>query len=202
MKPARPLLLIAALLVLLPADADAQRRHRRQSLNPWSFAPYAGVFKDAYDLSADGENTGWMVGFRVGYAAGARARLLANVGYAESDDVAADPLDFPRNVYDNQYIITTGGAEYDIIPGETSVALGVELGGLWREVALDHTIGAPAPGDLAESGYSFNFTVVPGLTLRHAFSARSALELALRDFILPDDEVEHSPALTVGMRFR
>jgi hypothetical protein len=197
-------LLLTLLLVLMPASVQGQRRFRHDGRagNPWSFAPYAGVFKDALDISLDGENTGWMAGFRVGYATGARARLLANVGYAESDDVAAAPLLVDRNVYDNQYIITTGGAEYDIIPGPTSVSLGLELGGMWRQVALDHPIGTPAPGDDLESGYSFNFTVLPGLTLRHAFTPRTALELAVRDFILPEDEVDHSPALALGMRFR
>jgi hypothetical protein len=188
-------------LALLPADADAQRRPARCCGNPWSFSPYAGAFKDAFDISPDGDETGWMVGFRVGYALGSRTRITANVGYAESDDVTSGPILPDRVVYDNQYIVTTGGAEYDILPGNTSVSLGTELGGAWRTVALDDDNVNPPIGG-SNDGYSFYFAVVPSLTIRHGFSSRTALELGLRDFIFPEDNVEHAPALTVGFRFR
>lgn len=200
----KSLLVAAALLglVLTPATTEAQRRGGWGKSNPWSFAPYGGLFRDAYDASADGKDTGWMVGFRVGYDLGSRSRLVGNIGYAESDDVALDPLDAPRVIYDNQYIITTGGLEYDIIPGNTSVSLGVELGGLWREVAQDDQVGQPLPGQSLESGFSFNFAVVPALTVRHGFTPRTALEIGVRDFILPEEQVEHMPAITLGFRFR
>ena len=189
------------LLVLLPADAEAQRRRHCCERNPWSFAPYGGLFKDAYDISPDGDDTGWQLGFRVGYDLGARTRLQANVGYAESDDVASGPF-ADRHVYDNQYIITTAGIEYDILPGNTAVALGAEAGGTWREVAFDRTVGTPIPGDLQESGYTFNFTLVPGLSVRHTFTPRTAFEIGVRDYIYPEAEVEHSLSLTAGFRFR
>ena len=55
---------------------------------------------------------------------------------------------------------------------------------------------------VADDGYTFEFTVVPALVVRHGFSPRAALEVAVRDYILTDDEVDHSPALNVGFRFR
>ena len=189
-------------LTLLPGAGEAQRRSGWGKANPWSFAPYGGLFRDALDGSPDGDDTGWQLGFRVGYALGGRTRLLGNIGYAESDDVASGSQVGPRIIYDNQYIITTGGAEYDIIPGSTAVSLGVEAGGLWREVAQDEVVGSPLPGTSLESGYTFYFSIAPGITMRHDFSPRTALEVAVRDYILPEDEVEHLPAVSVGFRFR
>lgn len=201
----RLLMMIPALmlpLAAIPSDAEAQRRPVRCcASNPWSFAPYGGLFKDAYDISPDDENTGWMAGFRIGYDIGARTRLLADIAYGESDDVTSGPIVVGRNVYDNQYIFTTGGAEYDILPGNTSVSLGVLAGGAWRKVVLDEEADdtvAPEFGD----GYAFYFAVVPALTVRHGFTSRTALEVGLRDYIFPDDRVNHMPAITVGFRFR
>lgn len=193
---------VLLLLVLLPAGAEAQRGRGWRS-NPWSFSPWAGVFRDAYDVSADGDDTGWQLGFRLGYDLGGRTRLVGTLGYAESDDVASNPSTLPYYVYDNQYIITTGGAEYDILPGNTSVSLGVELGGLWREVAFDHVLGGEAVNDVIEdAGYTFHFAVAPALVVRHGFTSRTALELGVRDYLLPDGQVDHFPALSVGFRFR
>lgn len=201
----RLLMLIPALmlpLAAIPSDAEAQRRPARCcSSNPWSFAPYAGLFKDAYDISPDDENTGWMAGFRIGYDIGRRSRLLADIAYAESDDVTSGPIVIGRSVYDNQYILTTGGAEYDILPGNTSVSLGTLLGGAWRKVVLDDAADDTVTPDYGD-GYSFYFAVVPALTVRHGFTPRTALEIGLRDYIFPDASVNHMPALNVGFRFR
>ncbi|HEX2168137.1 MAG TPA: hypothetical protein VHG09_12965 [Longimicrobiales bacterium] len=189
-------------LIAIPSDAEAQRRHDRWgSSNPWSFSPYAGLFKDAFDISPDDENTGWMAGFRIGYDIGDRTRLLGDIGYAESDDVTSGPLVAGRNVYDNQYILTTGGAEYDILPGNTSVSIGTLLGGAWRKVVLDEDAGDTVVPEFGD-GYSFYFAVVPALTVRHGFSSRTALEVSVRDYIFPDGTVDHMPALNVGFRFR
>lgn len=201
----RLLMMIPALmlpLAAIPSDAEAQRRHERCcSSNPWSFAPYAGLFKDAYDISPDDENTGWMAGFRIGYDIGSRTRLLADVAYGESDDVTSGPILVDRNVYDNQYIFTTGGAEYDILPGNTSVSLGTLLGGAWRKVVLDDEADDTVVPEFGD-GYAFYFAVVPALTIRHGFTSRTALEVGLRDYIFPDGSVDHMPAVTIGFRFR
>jgi hypothetical protein len=196
------LLLVAA--VLWPVESEAQRRRDGWSgPNPWSFSPYGGVFKDAYDASPDDDNTGWLVGFRLGYDLGDRARLTGNVAYAESDDVTSGPITTTREIFDNEYILTAGGLEYDILPGNTSVALGAEAGGLWRKVSFDRRLGggtvSPEPGD---DGYTFYFVVVPGLTIRHGFTPRTALEVGVRDLMHPDEDVQHFPALTLGFRFR
>ena len=197
----RAILLIVAGVLLAPLPGHAQRRVVMKS-NPFSFAPYAGAFKDAYDISADDENTGYIVGFRVGYDLGRRSRLVGDVAYAESDDVANSAGMINYNVYDNSWIMTTGGAEYDIIPGPTSVTLAAQAGAAWRKISLDETIGFPAPAD-ESGGYSSHFIVVPRISVRHSFTSRTALDVSVQDFILPDDSrVEHSPALTIGFSFR
>src|SRR5688572_28114351 len=53
--------LLALFALLLPASLQAQRRFDD---NSWTFAPYLGAYKDAYDLEADGSDLGWMVGFK------------------------------------------------------------------------------------------------------------------------------------------
>jgi hypothetical protein len=196
--------LILGAALLWPTVSEAQRRGNDwRRPNPWSFSPYGGVIRDAYDISPDGKDTGWLVGFRLGYDLTGRARLTGNVGYSESDDVTSGPLTSARVILDNEYIITAGGLEYDILPGNTSVTLGTEAGGLWRKVAFDRQLGGgtvnPNPGD---DGYAFYFVIVPGLTIRHGFTPRTALEVGVRDFMHPDEEMEHLPALTLGFRFR
>jgi hypothetical protein len=194
------LLALVTWAAVQPAAAEAQRRGAH--INPWSFSPYAGLFSDPYDVSPDGDDTGWMLGFRIGYALGDRTRLSGNVAYAESDDVTSGPITVDRSVYDNQYILTTAGLEYDILPGNTSVSLGAELGGAWRQVAFDHRFSGGAPAADAGDGYTFYFAVVPTLVVRHGFTPRTAVELGLRDYIFPEDEVQHAPALSFGFRFR
>ena len=106
------------------------------------------------------------------------------------------------NIYDNNWIMTTGGAEYNIIPGPTSVTLAAQAGAAWRKISLDDTVGFPAPTD-ESGGYSSHFIIVPRISVRHSFTGRTALDVSVQDFILPDDSrVEHSPALTIGFSFR
>src|SRR5688572_11749250 len=98
---------LAAATFLAPALAEAQSKSKRSSSrttvrivhsrddccwgNRFSFEPYAGAIKDAYDSSADDENTALLVGFRVGFPLSNRIRLLSNIGYSESDNVIAPP---------------------------------------------------------------------------------------------------------------
>ena len=198
------LLVLCAAAILLPADISAQRRVVVfKKSNPFAFSPYAGVWKDATDISLDDENTGWMVGFRVGYDVARRARLVADVSYAESSNVGNTPAGLADyNVYDNSWIFTTGGAEYDILPGPTSVTFAAQAGAAWRKTTLDEQIGLVPPPDESDDGYNSQFVVVPRISVRHSFSGRTGLDVSVLDHILPEDGVDHSPALTVGFWFR
>lgn len=127
---------LAALLALAPAAAEAQSAKSKSKRAPvrvvhvsrsdrdccwgnrFSFEPYAGAMKDAYDHSPDGENTGYLVGFRVGYMLGGRSRLVGNIGYSESDDlVDSPPTPSSYFVYDNTWVMKTAGGEFDVVPG-------------------------------------------------------------------------------------
>ena len=83
----RVLGLAVALAVVVPSATEAQQR-RYSNGNSFSFAPYVGAFKDAYDFEADGSDLGWTIGFRAGYMESRRLNLNVNFGYAQSNDVA------------------------------------------------------------------------------------------------------------------
>src|SRR5688500_18620019 len=102
----------AVALVIAPTVADAQAKHRTRTTtntrydddccyyNRFTFDPYAGGLKDAYDIGAD-DDMGYLLGFRVGYQLGSRTRLLGNVGYSNTENVA-DPQGLSSYyVYDN-----------------------------------------------------------------------------------------------------
>ena len=199
--------LTALLLVaIIPASADAQRRRPNerapQYWNRFSLEPYAGAFKDAYDASDS--NTGYLVGLRVGYEFGWRGRAMLNAAFSEVDDVFSPSVSPDFFVYDNNWIFTTIGGEFDVIPGNTSASIGVHGGAAWRKVTLDERIGDPIGIPEDDEGYSAQGIVVPGLTLRHRLSTRAALSLAFEDYIfdLSDGPVDHSPALSLGFTFR
>ncbi len=200
------LVLIGAGALLLPGAANAQRRYNNCCKpNPFSFAPYVGAFHDALDISQDNDNTGFLVGFRTGYDLGRRSRLVADIGYGESHDVSNSEGAISFNRYNNEWIMTTGGAEYDIIPGPTSVTFAAQAGAAWRKIALDERVGQPTVEGLEpdeSTNFSASFIVVPRVTVRHSFSSHTALDVSVLDHIFTDDNVRHSPALTVGFVFR
>lgn len=199
------LALVGALLV--PASADAQRRSPRgisddDWFNRWSLEPYAGAYRDAYDLT--GSQTGYLVGGRIGYTLGSRWRMFGNIGYNQTEDVAFSPVPDPV-VYDNVWVLTTAGAEFDVVPGRTAASIGVHGGAGWRRVDLDDDGAVPLPGQsLASNGFSAYEVIAPGVTLRHRLGARAALTLRFEDYMFDvfDGATDHSLALTLGVSFR
>jgi hypothetical protein len=177
---------------LLPASLEAQRR----SDNSFSFSPYVGAYKDAYDLEADGSDLGWMIGFKAGYEFTSRIRAFANLGYAEVNDVATRAFLAP--IIDNEWILLTLGGEFGIVPGATSINLGLEAGVGWRR-----TTSEDDEND-ATDGWGSYETVIPTLSVRHQFSPRGALFVTAGDMIMDflEGSAEHSPALTLGLSFR
>ena len=184
------------LALALPGAAEAQRRG---SYNPFSFTPYVGAYRDAYDLQADDSNLGWMIGFRAGYHESRRLTLHANLGYAETNDVGTRaPLS--DAIYDNQWVLLTGGADFALVPGNTSIAVGADAGVAWRNNDGSGSDIDPAPA----SGWAAYEIVVPSLIVRHGLSTGTSLSLSLQDYIFDvfEGTVEHSPALTLGLTFR
>lgn len=216
----RLILVLLMVAVLFPGALSAQSKrktgrqpivivkHSRQDRccwgNRWLLEPYAGAFNDAYDVSPDGDATGLLVGMRVGYLLGGRTRLLANVGYSQTDNVA-DPQGIPSYfVYNNTWVFTTGGAEFDVVPGRTSASLGLQAGAAWRRVDLDGEVGSPIGAPQADAGFSAQELIVPGLIARHRLTARVTVTAGLHDYIFDfmDGPAQHSLAFTAGVSFR
>jgi hypothetical protein len=210
---------LAAALVLVPALAEAQNSKGKGRRGPrvvqvrradccwgnrFSLEPYAGAMKDAYDISPDGEDTGYLVGFRVGYALSNRTRLLGNVAYSETDNVS-NPGGLPDYfMYDNNWVFTTAGAEFDVVPGRTSAALGLQGGVAWRKTDVDGSVGSPIGAPISDDGFASYAVLIPGLAVRHRFSSRWAAMVGLQDNIFDflEGPAQHSLALTAGVAFR
>jgi hypothetical protein len=193
------------LVALVPGAADAQRRRAPERFeygNRFSLEPYAGAFKDAFDAS--GSDTGYLVGLRVGYQLGSRGRLQLNAGFSEVDNVAAPVTSQDFFVYDNNWIFTTLGGEFDVVPGRTSASVGAHAGAAWRKTTVDERIGDPPGLGLDDEGYSAFEVVAPGLYLRHRLTSRAAIALSLEDYIFDvfEGPVDHSPAVSLGFSFR
>jgi hypothetical protein len=203
------LVLAATSLLLLPADTNAQRRPRNFGFNDCCYGnrfylePYGGAFKDSYDRGGD-DDVGYLVGFHVGYTLTARVRVLGNVGYSSIEDVIDPGALANYYVYDNVWIMTTGGAEFDVVPGATSATLGLQGGVAWRKLDLDGAIGVPTSEPRSTDSYKEYEVVIPSLTIRQRVSSRTALTVGVYDHIfhLLEGTAKHSPALTVGIAFR
>jgi hypothetical protein len=201
--------LSALALGTLVDDANAQRRNRNPSFNNDNYGnrfflePYGGALKDAYDISAD-DDIGYLVGVRAGLALGSRFRLLGNLGYSITNDVS-DPNGLSSYyTYDNVWVVTTGGAEFDVVPGRTSAALGLQGGVAWRRLDLDETVGAPALPPEGTDTYAAYEVIIPSLTARHRVTSRASIAVGLYDHIFNalDGTALHSPAVTLGLTFR
>lgn len=194
-------LFVAALAVALigPKMAAAQG----VSPNPFNLEPYVGSFVDTDPANAGGNIPGVLLGLRLGYELSDRARLTGNVGYSEVSDVGTPNRSTDYFVYNKDYLLTTAGAEYDVIPGRTSASLGLQLGIAWDKIETAGRVGdPPLNSEFMDDGYSPDFTVVPGVTVRHQLMRRAALTLGLQDYMLFVGPVLHSPALTLGVSFR
>lgn len=193
---------VALALGLTTEGAEGQKR----SAGVLSFEPYVGWFADAYDVGADGK-TGPIGGVRIGYDVGRRGRLVGTLGLGSSSDVASVPSGAQDYwVYGNRWLMTTAGAEYDVIAdGPTAVALGLQAGAGWRKVLAEDQVGTPAnPGEFATGGYSFYDVVVPSLSVRQRLSRRTSITFALTDYVFDvlEAELDHSPGLSVGVSLR
>lgn len=172
--------------------------------NRFSLEPYAGAVKDVYHGSPDGDDTNLLAGMKVGYELSRRSRLLANVAYSESDDVGDPGPLASYYIYDNTWIFTTGGAEFDVLPGRTSASLGLQVGAAWRRVDLDGQVGVPAFSSEEDRGFSAHELIFPSVTLRHRVTNRATIVAGLQDNIFDvfEGPAQHGVAATLGISFR
>ncbi|MGH7459542.1 MAG: hypothetical protein ACREMA_00760 [Longimicrobiales bacterium] len=204
------LAMAATIIGLVPNDAGAQRRRPPFNNNNdccfgnrFYLEPYGGALRDAYDISAD-DHLGYLVGFRAGYMLNSRLRIVGNLSYNYAEDVA-DPGPLTNYyVYDNIWVVTTGGAEFEIVPGNTSAALGLQAGVAWRRLDLDGTVGIPTTAPESTDSYSAYEVLIPSITARQRLTTRASLVIGLHDqiFNLLEGTAKHSLALTLGASFR
>jgi hypothetical protein len=188
-----------AVALLMPADAEAQRRGNSYRYNSYSFSPYVGAFMDAYDLEADGSNTGWVAGFRAGYTESSRLDLHLNLGYAQTGDAGPHPAVGDFAIVDNQWVLLTAGGAFALVPGNTSISLGGDLGVGWLRTRFAD------PADVVErQRWSAHDVIAPALILRHQFTPRVGIHGSVQDYIfdLLDGSAQHSPAFTAGLTIR
>jgi hypothetical protein len=210
---------LAAATLLAPTLAEAQTKKRSGRTttvrvvdsrrdccwgNRFSFEPYAGALRDAYDASPDDENTALLLGFRVGYLLTNRIRLLGNVGYSESDNVIDPQGTTAYYLYDNTWVYTTAGGEFDVVPGRASVSLGLQGGAAFRRVDLDGTVGTPGLPAEPDEGFSAQEVLIPSLMARYRVYNRATIMAGLQDniFDFADGAAKHSLAFTAGFSFR
>lgn len=199
----RHILSLAILALALPVHAAAQEA---PAGNPWFLESFAGAFHDSYDISPDGARTAAHFGIRIGYDLDPRTRVVGTLGYADSKNVS-DPNGLTNHfVYGNTWVLSTIGAEYDLIPGRTRIALGLHAGAGWRRIDTEGRVGSPAPETDAYGGDGFEAidVLVPTITVRRDLTARAALSLGLQDhmFDVLEGPVDHSPAITLGISLR
>jgi hypothetical protein len=213
----------ALVLTALVLPAAAQAQHKRKPVkrpdyvvtvrkserdccwgNRFTFEPYGGAVHDAYDASPDGNETGYLVGLRLGYLLSSRTRVQANFGYSQTDNVSNPNGLSNYFVYDNNWIFTTGGAEFDVVPGRTSASVSLHAGAAWRRVDVDGQIGAPIGTPESDPGFSAQEVVIPSVLLRHRLTSRATLTAGLHDHIFDvfDGNARHGIGVTIGAAFR
>jgi len=204
------LALAATIVGVLPSDAGAQRRRpppfRSDECcfgNRFYLEPYGGALRDAYDISAD-DHLGYLVGFRAGYMLSSRVRVLGNLSYNYAENISDPGPLTSYYVYDNIWVVTTGGAEFEVVPGNTSAALGVQAGVAWRKLDLDGTVGIPTTAPEETDNYSAYEVFIPSITARQRVTSRASIVVGFYDHIfnLLEGTAKHSLALTIGASFR
>jgi hypothetical protein len=204
----RPRTLIVALLlaaVAWPAAASAQYVSTAHGpvWDRFSLEPYAGRYYDNAGTAASGFNDhGWIGGLRLGLAVADRFRLIANVAYAQVDGVARVGGTQDYALFGSQTWLVTGGAEADLIPGDTRGSLSLQGGKAWRDLRQQDVVGQP-DAITAPAADSPVTVLVPGFAIRQRVAPRADLMLGVQNYIfVGEDPVSHNWALTAGITLR
>lgn len=190
-------------LALVGLAAGAPRAFAQPSLFRLLLEPHVGFFSDSYDISEDGHTLGPLGGLRASYALSPRLRLASTLTAARSYDVDAVPAGLTDYfLFDNNWLTTALGAEFDLLAGRTRLAVGLELGAGWQQRIKSGQIGSPDPRSaFSDDGFRARGLVMPGLYLRHAVNPDLGLVLGLQDRIMEvsNGPVDHSPTLFLGL---
>jgi len=207
----RLVLIGCAALLVLPVGLHAQRKRDTYIvfdaccwMNRWMLEPYGGVVKDSYEIGGPKSASGILVGVHVGFRLSERTRLIGNVGYSDAGNVTSSNELAGFYTYHNVWAITTAGAEFDVVPGRASAAVGLQAGVGWRRLQVDDTVGIPLGPPDAEQNFTATVVILPSLTVRYWITSRAGMSLALADqvFDVFDGPAQNSPSLTLAVMFR
>ena len=189
------ILLLAGVPVLVSAQ---QGRDAVGGRRPF-IEPFAGVFRDASDVGADGSTLGSITGARIGFTAWKQFRVLGVAGFAHTRDVGAHltPGYYELN---NDWLLLSAGIERDLIAGPASVSAGIELGAAWRRISESGQVGQPIDGIWGSEQWSIRPTAIPSVSVRRQVGRRIALNVGARGYYVPSPLDSHS--LTLGVVFR
>jgi hypothetical protein len=198
-------------LFVLPLAVHAQRKKDTYVVfeqccwaNRWMLETYGGVVKDSYTVDGPKSNTGFLLGAHVAFRISPRTRALGNVAYSNVSIVGnSDGL--PNfYTYNDVWVVTTVGGEFDVVPGRTSAAIGLQGGIGWRQLAVDDTIGVPIVPPVAEQNFTATIVLVPSLTVRYWITNRTGMSAAFTDhmFNVLEGPTLNSPSLTLAVMFR
>jgi hypothetical protein len=198
-----------AALAVLPAAVQGQRKNKVyiveqvSYVNRFSIEPYLGALKDAYDIGAGGD-TGYLLGFRVAYTLGWRWRVLGTFSYSNTEDVSNPTGLTDYFVYDNVWVTTTAGGEFNVIPGRMNVALGLQIGVGFRQLDFEGVVGVPEGDPVDKRGFKAYDMLLPSISLRYETSTRTSVSMQIADnmFNVFSGTTQNSPALTFGVAFR
>jgi hypothetical protein len=198
-----------AALAILPGAVQGQRKNKVYVVeqvsyaNRFSIEPYLGAMKDAYDIGAGGD-TGYLLGFRLAYTLGWRWRVLGTFAYSNTGDVSTPANLTDYFVYDNVWVTTTAGGEFNVIPGRLSVALGMQVGVGWRQLDFEGVVGVPEGEPVANRGFKSYDMLLPSLSVRYETSVRTSVSMQIADnmFNVFSGTTQNSPALSFGVSFR
>lgn len=176
------------------------------------FEPRAGVLFDAYRNEGGDGRPGWIGGVRLGYelgtglaAPGRGWRLIGEIARSETARAGTATLEDSLVVgFRSEWWLATAGVERDYVKGWTGVTLEARVGAAWlqREIVGGDSIPPGTPGTTAPGGSEPVPAVAAGIALWRHLGHRLQLRFRVEDIVTDArDALEHSPAVTLGLRF-
>ncbi len=195
---------LAAMSASIPGVAPAQKIGGTRLTNRFSAELYAGVYFDRTYVGALDAGPAPLGGLRASYALSARTRLLADVGFTDLDAVTRVGSEDSYVIWGAKEWLTTAGAEFDLLPGRTSVSAGLEFGAILGEEDVERVVGSNVREDFyPDGGYSVSATAVPSIVVGRAVTRRAQLRLSIRDYIVVDNAPwTQNLALALGLSLR
>lgn len=196
-----------ATLVAGAAPAGAQSISDRMT-----FEPGGGVLFDAYRNDGGDGAPGWIGAVRFAFDVGGTPssvrggwRVAGELARAETSEAGTAVLaDTVRVVFRSEWWLATAGVEWDVVDAWTGLSIEGRAGAAWlqREVTGGDPIPPGTPGTREPGSQDARAAVVVGGSAYRHLTHRVQARIRVVDVITdPLDRIEHSPAVTLGLRF-